>query len=484
MSKLGIPGNSLRPSLKGSTSKRLGLMSETSTWVRIPPTGLRNGRYLLLWGFLFAISAFHRDFAHLSVSVAGIPLFPGELTLGGLLVLEGARMLRTRQIPVRVGASSGLWALYLCVGLVFALVGLARGFGLAALRDFALVYYVVLFFLVQSILQAQEERARLFASVAIGSVFGSTWTVISFLMTPRLSFEHGAGGFQALIAWLGLAYLAANLAGPQGRRGAWRWAAMMPLVAVIYLSGFRTMVVVAAASLAVAAAWALLARGPARAATRSLLVAGGGVCLAFAMTVAAARLTLGAPAPGSPDNGEVSLSQGLRVVTDRWARAFIGGGEEASLSFRLSAWTKAVARIRAQPWTGIGFGPAPALYPDILCDRPTSLLSNCGNAHNTYLTLAMRMGLPAFALWAVASLWVTGGYFRATLARRAEEATVGAAAFLSVVLVSLLAYGFLNLFFESPYLSPYYWVTLGVMAESTRRLRGRDASGPGGRAGP
>jgi O-antigen ligase len=447
-------------------------MSETSMWGRIFPTGLRDSRYLLLWGFLFAISAFNRAFAHLSVSVAGIPLFPGELTLGGLLVLEGVRLLRTRQMPFRVGAASALWALYLCVGLVFAFVGLARGFGLAALRDFALVYYVLLFFLVQSILQAHAEPARLFASVLIGSVFGSAFTVISLLVTPRLSFGHAASGALGLSAWVGLAYVAANPGGLSGRPRAWRWAVVLPLAAVIYLSGFRTMVVVIAASLAVAGVWALLARGPARTAARSLLVVGGVLCLVFAGIVAAARLTFGAPEPGSPDNGEVSLTQGLRVVTDRWVRAFTGGGGgEASVSFRLSVWTNAVARIRSHPWTGIGFGPAPSLHPDSYCDRPTSSTSNCGNAHNTYLTLAMRMGLPAFALWAVASLWVAGGYFRATLARRADEAAVRTAAFLSVALASLLAYAFFQLFFESPYLSPFYWVTLGVMAELTRRWR-------------
>lgn len=87
----------------------------------------------------------------------------------------------------------------------------------------------------------------------------------------------------------------------------------------------------------------------------------------------------------------------------------------------------------------------------------------------------MRMGIPGFGLWALGSLWVVVDYLRATLARRNDEAIVREAAFLTGVLVSLLVFAFFSLFFESPYLSPYYWVNLGVMAETTRRLRSGEA---------
>lgn len=334
-------------------------MSETSMWRRILPPGLRDSRYLLLSGFLFGISAFHRDFAHLAIVVAGVPLFPGELALGALVALEGVRLLRARRIPFRVGGASLLWALYLGLGLVFAIVGLRRGFGLAALRDSALVYYAVLLFLTQSIVRDKEHPARIFTPVAIGAAFGSTWTVASFLLGPRLSYEHGAAGFQALAAWLGLAYVAANPAGDSGRWRRWRWAAVPPLFAVIYLAGYRTMIGAAVLSLGAAATWVVLARGRARWAARRLLIAGVVACLLFVITVWVARFALGGPAPGSPTHGEVSLTQGLRVITDRWVRLFSGGeGEgpdEPSATFRLIAWTKAVARIRARPWTGIGF---------------------------------------------------------------------------------------------------------------------------------
>jgi len=249
----------------------------------------------------------------------------------------------------------------------------------------------------------------------------------------------------------------------------------VPLVLVIYLSGYRTMIGAAAASLAATAGWALLARGPAQPPIRRLLIMGAAVCLVFATSVALARSALGEPAPGSTTHGEVTIPQGLRVITDRWVRLFSGeegeGPEEPSATFRRIAWAKAVARIRAQPWTGIGFGPEPALYPSSYCDAPESPISNCGNAHNTYLTLAMRTGIPSFMLWAVASLWVAGGYARAVLRHKNDEAVVRTAVLLTAILASLLVFGFFSLFFESPYLSPYYWVTLGVMAETTRRLR-------------
>jgi O-antigen ligase len=450
-------------------TRRLAKINRLSATFLASIAGQVDPRFLLLTAFLFGISAFHREFAHLSLSIGGIPLFPGELTLGLLIALEAIRLLRGQRIAFRMRGSSFLWGMYLLLGVVYAAIGLARGHGLAALRDFALVYYAVLFFLVQAVLQVEGDATRLFTWVAIGSAVGSTWTAGSFLVTPQLTFGHGASGSQALVAWLALAYLVSTSGDWGGRWRRWRWLAAVPLFVVIYLAGYRTMIGVAVMGVVVAAAWTVLARGPARSDARRLAVAGVAVCLVFAASVLAVRLALGGPAPGSPTHGEVSLPQGLRVITNRWVRLF-GGDSEPSAAFRAVAWAKAVARIQSHPWTGIGFGPEPDLYPSSYCDTPESPISNCGNAHNTYLTLAMRMGIPGFGLWAVGSLWVVGDYLRATLARRSDKTVVREAAFLWLVLVSLLVFAFFSLFFESPYLSPFYWVTLGVMAERTRRL--------------
>lgn len=72
-------------------------------------------------------------------------------------------------------------------------------------------------------------------------------------------------------------------------------------------------------------------------------------------------------------------------------------GVENSFSFRLDAWRYSLERIASSPLVGIGYGPESGLQT-AGCGFPASPTSNCGNAHNTYLTPVMRMGGPGLSL--------------------------------------------------------------------------------------
>jgi O-antigen ligase len=137
------------------------------------------------------------------------------------------------------------------------------------------------------------------------------------------------------------------------------------------------------------------------------------------------------------------------------------------VTFRLLVWRNAVARIERSPWFGIGFGSEAILFPAWNCDTMPSATSNCGAAHNTYLMLAMRLGVPLALLLCATLGWTLVRAAVSVLSGpdSAERSTTFVAALL---LLSFLVFGTTGLLFESPYLSSIVWVLAGIVAERTR----------------
>lgn len=128
--------------------------------VRVMRTGLTA---VLLGAVLFGYMVGNRGFAQL-MPVPGMPLLPAEivlLTAGGWLVLECAY---SRRLPFH---RDGLnWAV-----LAWLVVGTARiafdvrVFGLMAVRDYAMIYYALFFFLAQEL--SADPRARRFLLICV-----------------------------------------------------------------------------------------------------------------------------------------------------------------------------------------------------------------------------------------------------------------------------------------------------------------------------
>jgi hypothetical protein len=460
--------------------------------------------------YLAAISGLGREFAHLHVTVAGLPLFSGELTIALLGILGAAHLRATRGRGFRVDGAVITLAVFLFIGCVFAVVGLTRGFGVAAVRDFALVYYASFFLFTLVFLESGGAPATVILSIIAGAAVGTTWSLVLFLVAPTLIWGHGAPGHQAIVAWV--AVLGAAAFGSRSAPRSLRAAGLLVTVcasSVVFLSAHRTMLFVFV-GLAIAVGALLLWRN--RPSLRRILVA------AIASLVLWAGLVAGMAALARPSgaqtqaHGPMTMSQALWVISIRWtglgfvglnaASRWIAQGREPpstgsrsvfpffsvpsvatgqSLSFRKSAWRNAARRIAASPLFGIGFGPSPNLSPDRHCELITSPTSNCGNAHNTYLTLAMRMGIPMLVLFLLTNAIECARAVR-TLGRTSDPHIEAALVFSLAALLSLGAYASLNLFLESPYLSSLYWVILALMHEVRVRADREVLPGPSARA--
>jgi hypothetical protein len=452
---------------------------------------------------LAVVAGFQRAFARLHVTVGGVPLFTGEAAIAVLGLIQLALLIRNRRSPFAWRLPDWLLLGYMVVGTAFAVQGLARGFGLAALRDYAVVYYAVFYFFARAWLagagpegEPVQPRFRvrtlgLLWAIVIGATLGAAWRTVTFLTNPTLSDGHGAAGTLALTAWLaivGLVLVGRMVKGP-ALRGLWAAAIAVDAFAV-YLSATRTMLGVIVTGVVLLAAGRAL--WPSFASLRSI------VTLIAIPTIAAGAILLHVRAAHAPSdrlalNGPVSLVDGLSAISSRWAfhavrakgslrlnaeeeaaktskrRYFsaTSGGFLPSYTFRDDAWNKALARIARSPLLGIGFGPDAAVSPDAMCDEPISPLSNCGNAHNTYLTLAMRMGIPMLVFFLLINAAIAIAF--AARARRGALAAEQTAlmGFVAVAWASCLAYALLNLFLESPYLSAIYWVVLAGLTSLT-----------------
>ena len=443
-------------------------------------------------GYLFGIAAFSREFAHLHITVHGIPLFVGELTLLTLTILAAAIHLGRRWRPFDLDFVAWALLILLGVGAAFAGRGLLLGFGLAVLRDFALVYYGWFFFLTLAYLRQGGASARVLGALLIGAAVGSLAEAGRFVTSPSLTWGHAAPGFDGMLAW---AAVVIALALPTVDTSFGRRAAAAAAVAVctfsIYLTAYRTLVAVVAVSVTAMSIWAGFRGGSS--ARRFALLLWGWMAL-MAAVILVPRVAIQSPPQVVPVNGPLPIKTALGSISHRWTGQRFGASPtrlrrdihevpdeqsrgarpipdpqdwKGSMSFRLGAWRNALVRIEASPWLGIGYGPQAILFSEDGCDTVPSPTSNCGTAHNTFLTLAMRMGVPCALLLcgALGSLLVRS----ARISTRSSQDSSGnlAPVAAATALLSFLVFGLTSLLFESPYLSSVVWVLAGVVAHGT-----------------
>lgn len=123
--------------------------------IRLQPHSLTT---LMLAGAFIGYIVGNRGFAQISAA-GGIPILPGELVLllgGGLLVVQCAWR---RESPVQRDAVNVTLLLWLVIGACRVLFDVPEH-GFTAIRDFALVYYGLFFFLAQHV--ARDPAAARF----------------------------------------------------------------------------------------------------------------------------------------------------------------------------------------------------------------------------------------------------------------------------------------------------------------------------------
>lgn len=153
----------------------------------------------------------------------------------------------------------------------------------------------------------------------------------------------------------------------------------------------------------------------------------------------------------------------METQSTRWQQGLSAPLAQGGFSFRITAWQVATNYIISNPVTGIGFGSPLETYPERHCDLPSGESSNCGNPHNTFLTLVIRMGIPVSLLFFGATLLTLGKGLR-QLWRHTSNEERGRDLFVMILVnVIMLVYGGVSLFFESPFLAAPYWTLFAML---------------------
>lgn len=352
------------------------------------------GDVLLLGGLIAGYLVGNRGFAQLMIP--GLPLLPAELVLAGATGWRLVVWAFERESAFRSDALNRIVLTWLVVGAARVAFDVPRH-GLLAVRDFAMVYYAVFFFLAQHMARTAAARDFLVGCLRVGllvllPVHALSQLFPRFFLTqltvrglPLIYFKGDlAVGFLAIAA-LFTFHLA------RGGHRFWAWPLATGLGLYVLASDSRASLF----GLAVAVGWLLLAR-------RWRFPA----CLGTAASVALLALvllgTLGRQPwaerklAGFTDRIQsVADPLGTRRYTSEESR-FKGDNNR----FRFVWWRNVCAEtMQTNPVLGLGFGADLAhdfvreYYPD------SNEEFNTRSPHNFFLTTFGRMGAVGLAVW-------------------------------------------------------------------------------------
>ena len=401
-------------------------------------TGLATDAFvagLVLIGYLVG----NRGFAQLQVP--GLPLLPGELALGIGTLFVGLRATQTKRLPVR----RSLLDFTLLSWLAFGAIRLRQDFpahGFLALRDFALLYYAVFFFLAQG--WAAQPASHRWLERCLTAGFALTAPVF-------LAFAHWTEFFVHHFAILGtpLIYVKSDVAGGFMVAGAfwflgrflaerrWGWLALTGtnLVGVAFSNSRAALVALAVAGL---------------------------------LVVLASGLVGGKPWTLSPAYRlyESALSTVDFEGTKPYQADDLGDKPENN-QFRLTWWRAVVDETVAKnPWIGLGFGYDLAdqftrrYYPE------GSEEFSARSPHNFPLTVFGRMGAVGVALLATLLAAVALRTWRA--GRRAVRGDDDGTAFTLLLGVwAIFTSACFGVVLEGPMGAAVFWTLLGLATAPT-----------------
>lgn len=407
---------------------------------------------VLVGAVAFGYVVGNRGFAQISLSDR-FPLFPAELVLLAACSVLAVQSALRRELPLRRDALNTALLVWLAVGLARLPFDL-RSHGLAAIRDFALVYYVAFFLLAQHEARAEAalqllHRWLAWSCVALLVVHTIYARFPEFFLTrltlrgiPVIFYKGDlAGTFMAMgaVLWF-LAY--------ERERRWWQIAVSLALTAGTLDSNNRASMLglaVAAALLALCGRWRFLA---------TQLVAGV-VAAIVVLTVAYVRHR-----PWTETPVYHAYERAASLFDPLGERAY--SGEETAFKgdnnrFR-AAWWRAVfyETLDGNPWLGLGFGHdlAARFVREYFPDAGDEFSAR--SPHNVLLTIFGRMGVLGLAPFLV----VVGLILRNTLRAARAGPTLQAAGWCAacVVLVSSC----FGVVLEGPMGAVVFWSALGM----------------------
>lgn len=418
------------------------LVALASLWFSIPLDEL------VLLFLVAGTVAFDRTFSYLALEIRGVPLYVTELGMAILIVVILLRNALNGKIrsTKTLGLDYAILA-YLALGSVNLLRTLSL-YGVQAIKDFAIIYYALFFFLVIEIVQTATQLRRVLLTFLGGAVMVLILGISKLaagtgesLLYGLVRYLTGQSGMYLVIAAIIVLCLQRFL-----RSQAFVALALLACVIGIFLSQQRSVWIAFAVTVGLIVV--LDAKG--ELVPRALIVRAGVAIGLFVLLV-----FLLAP----------FQNQTAQFVESSTTRLIVGLQDplaDPTAAWRLAGWEEAINSFLSNPILGTGFGEPFDWYSG------RALVEN--RPHNTYLTILIKTGLTGIVpfLFIVLSFYwyALRAFWRATdLPHKAVLLTLIAAH------VGLSVFGIFNLLLESPYLAIFYWGIMGVLvAVEQRRL--------------
>ena len=430
-----------------------------SVWVTLSWTrGPRAEAWLM--GFLFfGYIIGNRGFAQMT-PVPGLPLFLSELGLAFLLLLIGLRGALQRILPLQRNWLNGLLLFWLALG-TGRIAWDVRTYGFVALRDFAMVYYLLYFFATQALTAHAPSHVLLRRAVLVtfallplmgllGTIFADFF--LSNLLIAGVPLIFYKGDLLATFLYTGFIVLLPAAEFRWSESG-WRWpAALASLLLGLSLLSRSSMVglVVAIGWLAWSGRWR-----PVR-----VLIA---VCVTGLLAVTIYSLL---QKKDFTQTKAFAIYEAVVSIADySGARSYNSDTSSTkgdNNQFRL-VWWKSVAEetLATAPVMGQGFGADLARGFLMEYYATSNEEFSARSPHNIFMTTLGRMGLVGVAV--LLAIYFVQGRITARVAREARhDPTREDAMTLQAAVWVVMVSSCLGVVLEGPMGAIPFWIMLGL----------------------
>lgn len=434
------------------------LLAGVAVWAILSWTRGPTAEAWLLGFLVFGYVLGNRGFAQI-IPIRGLPLFFSELGLALTLALVLLRGALRRVLPVRRDWLNGLLLLWLALG-AGRIVWDMRTYGMLALRDFAMVYYLFYFFVVQILAEHDPSRAVLRGALLASFAVLPVTAILSFAFPDYFMSNLLVDGvplvfykFDLLATFLFTGFIVLLPAGPFRVPDWWRWlAALTSLVFGLTLLSRSSML-----GLAVAIGWLAWA-GRWRPARILVTVCATGL---FAVLIYSLLQKKDFNQTKAYAIYEAVISIGDFSGTRDYQND-MSSDKGDNNRFRLVWWRNvAEETLTTNPALGLGFG-ADLAHGFLAEYYPTGDADMTARSpHNIFMTTLGRMGLAGVAVLAAIYIMQARMALRVARAARNHPAWDEAMTLQAAVWVVMIS-ACLGVVLEGPMGAIPFWIMLGL----------------------
>lgn len=400
----------------------------------------------------------NRGFAQLA-PVSGLPLFLGEIGLGLGLGMIALRTAIAKRLPFPLTPLASALIVWMIAAGLHLFIDL-RHWGILALRDFAMIFYALFFFIGFTIGQHERSRQLLINGYLIG-------LALMFVIYPLFSAFEAFFTYELTFRGIPVIYFKGDLVGIYGAAGSvlffWKYRQSKNVVFLIGAIGCVAMVGLTlsrAAMLGLVLAMGLMWLARARSYT-----------LFLASTAVAGFVVLtGYYAVNETPVRETqlySLYEHARSIVDVGGTGEYQGSRSTDTGdnnrFRL-VWWRALTEetLREAPLFGFGFGYnlANPFIREYYPGADTEVFT-ARSPHNFLLTLFGRTGIIGFGLFLIV-LTLIAGQTKSLIGQARREGTIPETLALQIAIWVVFIGAVLQVVLEGPMGSIPFWLLLGL----------------------